>query len=252
MDAKQLAINITNGQPVWSILGFDVNEAPAIAYGVMTTVNSYDNQIYAYGMGPSKTTVTAPSIGMTTSTPITISGTVTDISAGTQQDSIAANFPNGLPCVSDDSMTPFMEAVYEQQVMPTNLTGVPVTISVTDSNGNCRDIGTTNSNADGTFDFTWTPDIPGHFTVTATFEGSQSYYPSHSSTAFFVSPAAATPTPQPTQPASIADLYLVPGIIGIIVAIIVVGAIIILASEKATIRQTKQPTIFPFFSLKIT
>ena len=29
-----------------------------------------------------------------------------------------------------------MEAVYEQQPMPTNVTGVPVTLTVTDSNGN--------------------------------------------------------------------------------------------------------------------
>ena len=58
--AQQLAINIANGKPVWSILAFDVTNPPAIAYGVMTTMNAYDNQIYAYGMGPSKTTVTVP------------------------------------------------------------------------------------------------------------------------------------------------------------------------------------------------
>ena len=98
-------------------------------------------------MGPSKTTVTAPNIGVTTSTPITITGTVTDISAGSQQDAVAANFPNGLPCVSDASMTQFMEAVYMQQPMPTNITGVPVTLYVLDSNNNYRSIGTTTSNA---------------------------------------------------------------------------------------------------------
>ena len=116
---------------MWSIDAYDVTTAPAISDGVMTTLNSYDNQIYAYGMGPSKTTVTAPDIGVTTATPITITGTVTDISAGTQQNAVAANFPNGLPCVSDASMTQFMEAVYMQQPMPTNITGVPVTLSVT-------------------------------------------------------------------------------------------------------------------------
>ena len=44
--------------------------------------------------------------------------------------------------------------------------------------------------------------------------------------------AHATATPQPTQAPSMADQYLLPGIIGIIVAIIVVGAIIILALRK--------------------
>ena len=99
--ASQLAINITNGQPVWSILGFDITSPPAISDGIMTTLNSYDNQIYGFGMGPSKTTVTAPDVGVTTATPVTITGTVTDISAGSQQNAVAMNFPNGLPCVSD-------------------------------------------------------------------------------------------------------------------------------------------------------
>ena len=65
-----------------------------------------------------------------------ISGTVTDVSAGASQEAVAANFPNGLPCVSDASMTQFMEYVYEQQPKPTNMTGVPVTLTAIDSNGN--------------------------------------------------------------------------------------------------------------------
>ena len=78
----------------------------------MTTLNAYDNQIYAYSMGPSKVTVNAPSVGVTTKTPITITGTITDISAGSSQQAVAANFPNGLPCISDESMSPFMKSVY--------------------------------------------------------------------------------------------------------------------------------------------
>jgi hypothetical protein len=226
--AKLYCINATSGEEIWNSLSFDIGSSPAVADGYMVWFNGYDNQIYSYGKGPSAITVSAPSVGITTATPITISGTITDISAGTKQQAVAANFPSGLPCVSDASMSQFMEAVYQQQSMPHNMTGVPVTISVLDSNGNYRTIGTTISNADGTFDFTWTPDILGHFTVTATFEGSQSYYPSHSSTAFYASPEAATPTPQPTQPASMADLYLVPGIIGIIVAIAIVGVVLAL------------------------
>ena len=45
--AQQLAINLTDGALVWSILAFDVTSAPAISDGVMTTLNAYDNQIYA-------------------------------------------------------------------------------------------------------------------------------------------------------------------------------------------------------------
>ena len=161
----------------------------------MTTVNAYDNQIYAYGQGPSATTVSAPQIGVTTATPVTITGTVMDISAGSQQQAVAANFPHGLPCVSDASMTQWMEYVYMQQPEPTNVTGVPVTLSVIDANGNYRQIGTTTTNSQGTFGFTWTPDIPGAYTVTATFAGTQSYYGSSADTYFYASSPSATPAP---------------------------------------------------------
>jgi hypothetical protein len=203
----------------------------AVANGELVGYNGYDNQIYAFGMGPSKTTVTAPDIGVTTATPITISGTVTDISAGSQQNVVAANFPNGLPCVSDASMTQWMEYVYEQQPMPTNVTGVPVTISVTDSNGNHYDIGTVITNPSGFYSLTWTPTISGNFTVTATFEGTQSYYGSSADTAFCASAASAATTPAPVTQnfATVSDLmmYMVGGVIAIIIAIAVVGLLIL-------------------------
>ena len=72
------------------------------------------------------------------------------------------DFPNGVPAVSDASMSSWMEYVYMQKPKPTNATGVPVTLSVIDSNGNYRHIGTTTSDASGMFGFTWTPDISGH------------------------------------------------------------------------------------------
>jgi hypothetical protein len=236
--AQQLAINCTNGQLVWDINAFDVDSHPVIAYGIMTTLNAYDNQIYAYGMGPSATTVSAPQISVTTSTPVTITGTVTDISAGAKQEAVAANFPNGLPAVSDASQSQFMESVYEQQPMPANVTGVPVIISVIDSNGNTRQIGTTTSDASGFYSFQWTPDITGHYTVIATFAGSNSYYGSSSETAFYASTAAPTASPQPTQAPSSADLYFVPAIAGIIVAIAIGFAITILVLRK-------RPTVAP-------
>jgi hypothetical protein len=103
-----------------------------------------------------------------------------------------------------------------------------VTLDVIDSNGNYRNIGTTTSDADGFYSFDWTPDIEGRYTVIATFGGSKSYYASHAETAFVVE-SAPEATPQPTQaPASLADQYILPGIGGIIVAIAVVGAVLVL------------------------
>jgi hypothetical protein len=112
--------------------------------------------------------------------------------------------------------------------MPHNVTGVPVTISVTDSNGNYRDIGTTTSNAYGAYSFTWTPDISGNYEVTATFTGSGAYYPSSAATAFYASESVATASPTPIAAVSMADQYILPGIIGIIVTIVIVGVVLAL------------------------
>ncbi len=232
LGAQQLAINATNGNLVWSIDAFDVDGLPVTAYGVMTSLNAYDNQIYAYAQGPSKMTVSAPSVGVTTATPVTITGTVMDNSAGSQQAAVAANFPNGLPCVSDASMSQFMEAVYEQQPMPTNITGVPVTIAVTDANGNCYVIGTTTSDASGTYSLNWTPTITGNYTVTATFAGTGSYYGSTAEAHFYANAPAATPAPTAAPASNLAttaDLmtYIVVAAIAIIIAVAVVGLLIL-------------------------
>jgi outer membrane protein assembly factor BamB len=230
--AKLYAINATTGQEVWSSLSFDIEGSPAVADGYMVWFNGYDNQIYSYGKGPSATAVSAPQSGVEIGKSLVISGNVLDMSAGTQQSAVKANFPYGVAAVSDASQSSWMEYIYQQQPFPSNATGVPVTIDVLDSNGNYRTIGTATSDASGFFSLDWTPDIPGHYTVIATFHGSESYYSSYAETAFTANAPAATPTPTPTQPASVADLYLVPGIIGIIVAIIVVGVVIILALRK--------------------
>ena len=117
---------------------------------------------------------------------LVISGTVTDISAGTKQDDQAARFPDGVPAVSDESQTAWMEYVYQQNQLPTNATGVPVTLNVIDANGNYRTIGTTTSDATGFYSYQWTPDIEGKYTVYASFAGSESYWPSKATTAFAV------------------------------------------------------------------
>ena len=232
LGAQQLAINCTTGKLVWDIDAFDVDGMPNTAYGIMTVINAYDNQIYAYGMGPSKTTVTAPDIGVTTATPVTITGTVMDVSAGSQQQAVAANFPSGLPCVSDASMSQWMEFVYMQQPVPTNVTGVPVTLSVIDSNGNYRQIGTTTTDSSGTFSFSWTPDITGAYTVIATFAGSGSYYGSSAETHFIASAPAATASPYPTVSLSATGTAIAEAAIGIIVVIVIVGVLIMLMQRK--------------------
>ncbi len=228
--AQLLAVNITNGNLVWSELDTSVTSTE-ISYGIALSLNAYDNQVYAFGKGPTATTVTAPSIGVTTSTPITITGTVIDVSAGTKQQLVASNFPAGVPAVSDDSQSQFMAAVYQQQLMPHNVTGVPVSLDVVDSNGNYRNIGTTTSDGTGAYGLTWTPDISGKYTIIATFAGSNSYYGSTAQTYLYASSPPATPAPTATVSSSVTAtdvmLYVVGAAIAIIIAIAIATIIIV-------------------------
>jgi len=231
--ALELALNVTSGKLVWSNLGFD-DTGTEVTDGVLTTFNAYDGQVYAYAQGPSRTTVSAPQIGVTTKTPIVISGTVTDVSAGASQEVVKADFPNGLPCVSDDSMRGLMEAAYEQQPLPTNLTGVPVTLYVLDSNNNYRSIGTTTSDGSGFYSYTWTPDITGDYTIYAVFAGTNGYYGSSAEAHIYASAPPATPAPTATPASGLAsNATLMYGLVAIIIVIIIIGAILaILVTRK--------------------
>jgi hypothetical protein len=233
--AMARAINATDGTEIWTLSSYtgEFNEMNyAIADGYATWFNGYDNRIYSVGKGPSDTSVTAaPEVSVHGSS-VLVKGTVIDTAAGTQQDEQAARFPDGVPAVSDEDMTAWMEYVYQQRPRPTDVTGVEVVISVLDPNNNFYEVGRATSDADGFFKLMFTPEVPGEYTIIATFSGSESYWPSHAETAIGVEEApAATPAPTPT-PASMADLYLVPGIVGIIVAIAVVGVILMLMLRK--------------------
>jgi outer membrane protein assembly factor BamB len=229
--AQAVAINATTGETVWSVNSFCHSNSPVVAAsdGILLLPNSYDNQVYAYGKGSSATTIDVPGTDIALGNGITVRGTVTDQSPG----QTCLGIPTaGTPAISDVSMSAWMEYLYQQQPKPTNATGVPVTLSVVDANGNYRTIGATTSDADGFYSLHWTPDIDGKYTIYATFAGSESYYSSHAVSAITVDPPVATPTPAPTQAPSMADLYFVPGIIGVIIAIVLVGAVLLIALRK--------------------
>jgi hypothetical protein len=228
--AQLLAINNTNGKLIWSTLDFSTRSTE-VSYGIVLSLNCYDNQIYAFGKGPSATTVTAPNIGVTTATPITITGKVTDVSAGAEQDAVARNFPNGLPCVSDASESAWMEFVYQQQPCPSTVTGVPVSVWVLDSNNNYRQIGSTTTDGSGTYALTWTPDIPGNFTVVAMFAGSNSYYSSNAETHFYASAAAATPPP-PQYPVPFDYTWTIILAAVAVIIVVIIATIILLLRKK--------------------
>jgi hypothetical protein len=237
--ALMRAVNATDGTELWTLSDYTSTLAGpgssptsfAIADGFATFFNGYDNQIYSVGRGPSALTVSAFKV-QTLGGNVVIDGTVTDVSSGTKQTEQAGRFANGVPCASDASMKDWMGYVYQQKPLPTNFTGVPVTIDVVDSNGNYRNIGTSTSDATGRYSLVWTPDIVGNYTVVATFHGSNGYWPSYSESGFNVMQAAATPMPTPSAPASNTDMYILGSAIAIIIVIIIVGAIIILMQRK--------------------
>jgi outer membrane protein assembly factor BamB len=230
-----ICLNATTGDVIWRVNGMFRQTRwggdAILGDSIIATMDTYDQRIYAVGKGPSATSVTAPEVSLTLGSSIVIRGTVTDISSGTKDDAITARFPNGVPAVSDDSMSDWMLYVYKQFERPPNTVGVDVSISVLDANGNFRNIGTTKSDANGFYTFQWTPDIQGQYTVYASFVGTKSYYGSYSQTSFAVDPAPTTaPTPIPQSGlATTAELmtYMVGGVIAIIIAIAIVGFLIL-------------------------
>jgi outer membrane protein assembly factor BamB len=232
---KQMwCLNATTGETVWSIPfwspGF--NMQGLIADGKLIATNYYDNRQYCFYKGQTETSVTASPKVSDFGSSVIIEGSVYDNSPGTTDDRIVAKFPHGLPAVSEASMSAFMAYAYMQMEKPTNTTGVPVTLSVLDSNGNHHEIGTTTSDASGYFTYKWTPDIQGSYTVYASFGGSTSYWPSQAETSFAVDPAAPTlaPTAAPVQ--STADQYFVPAIASLAVVMIIGFAVLALLMLK--------------------
>ena len=229
------AINATTGQQIWRLSGYPsewagTGSAWAVAAGYLTFFNGYDGQIYSVGRGPSATTVQAPLSATTAGTNVAIQGTVMDTSAGTQQSTQKADFPNGVPASSDANMQAWMGYVYQQQPEPTNFAGVTVTLTALDPNNNTITIGKATTNAYGLYNYQWTPpNVPGKYTVTATFSGTNGYYPSSSQTTMIVGSPAATTAPTSTPLSGVATQATLEYIgIAIIIVIIIIGAVLAL------------------------
>ena len=224
--SKLYCIDAYTGQVLWNVSGWMRNSA--ISDGILTAINSYDNQIYTLGKGPTKTTVTAPNTAVTMGQTIVISGSVTDQTSG----------PNSklkdTPAIADQNMGEWMQYMYMNQPLPTNAKGVPVTVYVIDSNGNYRTIGNTTSDLSGNFGLTWKPDITGNYQVIANFAGSNSYGSSAGTTYFNVEEASnATPTTiAETGSNGVSSETFTIAVIAIVIAIIIGFAVTILVLRK--------------------
>jgi hypothetical protein len=115
------------------------------------------------------------------------------------------------------------------------MTGVPVTLTAIGSDGSVVDIGTTTTNAYyGNYGMEWTPPKAITYTITATFAGDDSYGSSTAGTSLLVTPASSTtPAPTVTQAptgyATTSDIatYMIGGVVAIIIAIAIVGALVL-------------------------
>jgi outer membrane protein assembly factor BamB len=185
---KLRCVDITNGEEVWNASGFFYNLA--IADGILVGWNGYDNQLYAFGTAASQTTVTAPSTAVTSGSSVIIRGTVTDKASGTETTLLASRFPNGVPAISDEDHTEWIEYLYMQKAEPESVTGVQVFVKILDPNGDWYSK-TVTTDENGVFSLMWTPTIVGEYKVTAMFEGSKAYYASEATTTFGVDPSSA-------------------------------------------------------------
>ena len=77
-----------------------------------------------------------------------------------------------------------------------------------------------------------TPNVSGQYTITATFAGTNGYWPSNAQTIVDVINAPSATTAPITAPISVTDTYFVPSVIAIIVVIIIGFAILAMLSLK--------------------
>jgi hypothetical protein len=209
-----VAINGTNGQQLWKVIG--IYSPSAVADGVLTATDSVNGYTYGFGKGNTATTVSVQSDVYTAGNGVLLKGTVLDTSPA----------QNGTAAVSDASQSAWMMYLHMQQPFPATGTGVTVSLDALDPNSNFVHIGTVTSDLTGQYSFLWQPTIAGKYNIVASFGGSGAYYGSTAETSVGVAAAAATPTPDPTAaPVANYTMTIMGGVIAIIIAVIVAIAV---------------------------
>ena len=199
--AHTSVLNATTGDVIWQMEGWAHPQTMAIADGTLIYWDNYDHTVKAIAKGPSSTSVKASPSVSGLGHRVLVEGSVIDISPGTKQTEQAARFPNGVPAVSDASMSEWMAYVYMQKERPADATGVEVVITVLDPNNNCYEVGRTTSDSSGMYKLSFVPQVPGDYTVIVSFAGSKSFWGSYAETAICVEEAQSPATPiEPEQP----------------------------------------------------
>jgi outer membrane protein assembly factor BamB len=111
-----------------------------------------------------------------------------------------------------------------------NVGRVPATVTLDKPDSTFVDIPLMTDD-NGNFMVIYTPDLAGEWSAVAWWNGDATHTASSSETLSFT--VVEPQTPEPTSaPVSLADQYLLPSVIGIIAAIVVVGAVIVLMLRK--------------------
>jgi hypothetical protein len=227
---KNYCFDAYTGNRIWDLAG--TGTGAGYSDGYMVYLQYADLQTYCLGKGPTAINVGASPKIAESGKSILIEGTISDISPGTNTYTMNARFPNGLPAIADEYMSRWMEYVYMQLDTVPDATGVDVVISVLDPNGNVKDVATATSDANGFFKTTFVPEVPGEYTVFASFKGTDSYWPTQSQTALVVGETNATPPPQEPKNDSYTDTYVLGIGAAILIAVIVIGILTLMAVKK--------------------
>jgi outer membrane protein assembly factor BamB len=214
--ANLVCLNATTGEVIWKFSlrdGAADAGTKAIAEGKLFICDGYTGYELCFDKGRTATTLQVGPKSSVEGSSVIIEGTVKDLSPA----NVLAP-----ACVSDESMTPWMEYCNINGPIPTNATGVEVTLSVLDSNNNYRDIGTVTTDPynEGYYNLACTPEVPGKFIVYATFKGTNSYWSSYAVSSFVVDEAPA-PVAGPAAPVDYGTVVY--GILAAVIVAIVIG-----------------------------
>jgi len=221
-----ICLDIETGEEVWQInlRGHHWGGYPVIGDSTIAIYNTYDQRIYALSKGPSETTVSIQNNVVPLGSSVTVNGRVTDISPGTEDYALRARFPNGVPAVSDEIMSEWMEYVYLQHERPEDATGVEVVLEAIKPNGEYENLGTATTDTSGNYGFSFKPEMEGQYQIIATFYGSKGYYSSTTTTYLTVDPAP-TPSGQITPEEEAPFITTEMSIILAVVAVAVIGIV---------------------------
>ena len=228
--APFLCLDAETGDLIWEIDGAFRQTMwggrAVMSDSIIATLDTYDNQIYAIGKGPSELSVSVSNPIATAGVPVMISGTVLDVSPGTKSANAQLRFPNGVPAVGDESQSQWMLHVYKQIPIDhmTDIKGIDITVyAYNAANDEVVEIGVAQSDASGRYAITWTPKSSGSYDIYAYFEGTGAFYGDTAKTeaAVFDAPVVIEPETPPYE------WYIVGMGIAIIAVVIVIGLLIL-------------------------